>query len=110
MAKIHRSEYFTGESKRNNPRLREKLVEDIKLLKESSPCARCGMFFPHYVMDFDHTGQNKRFNISQACRYVWLEKVAQIWKEIKKCDIVCSNCHRIREHERGRQKVWRKTG
>jgi hypothetical protein len=50
-------------------------------------------------MDFDHRpGEIKKLCINQmlASR----SSKEDLLKEIEKCDIVCSNCHRIRTHER----------
>lgn len=33
---------------------KRKLKEDVKALKESTPCMDCGVKYPYYVMDFDH--------------------------------------------------------
>jgi len=59
------------------------------------PCADCGNRYPSYVMDFDHLG-DKKFNISNMTA----RGMAQLQAEIAKCEVVCSNCHRIRTHER----------
>lgn len=64
------------------------------------PCKDCGVKYPPYVMDFDHTnGKIKIASIS------WLAlhntaNLETIKSEIEKCDLVCSNCHRIRTHRR----------
>jgi hypothetical protein len=71
--------------------------EFIRKLKDV-PCADCGLRYPHYVMDFDHITGEKKYNLSR------LMKVTASWKTIKeevaKCEIVCSNCHRIRSWKR----------
>jgi hypothetical protein len=50
-------------------------------------------------MDFDHReGEEKAGTIaSQVCNWSW-EKIKA---EVAKCDVVCSNCHRIRTAKRG---------
>ena len=64
---------------------------------KQSPCMDCGGSYPHYVMDFDHRpGVDKRFEMSQSKDF----SKDTIQKEIDKCDLVCSNCHRIRTYER----------
>lgn len=61
---------------------------------KSVPCMDCGVSYDPFVMDFDHVRGVKEFHISQACtRGISLERIKA---EIKKCDLVCSNCHRIR--------------
>ena len=64
-------------------------------MKESEPCMDCGESYPACVMDFDHRpGEGKSFEMSRANE--WGEQA--ILDEIEKCDLVCSNCHRIRTH------------
>ncbi len=84
----------------NIKRLRQdKLYEYLK----NKSCSICG-FDDIRTLDFDHIDPTKkRFSIARAIneRYSWEE----IAKEIKKCRILCSNCHRIRTAE---QFGWRK--
>ena len=59
------------------------------------PCMDCGIKYPYYVMDFDHRDpKHKKFNIAEGAdnNVSW----QTLKDEISKCDIVCSNCHRIR--------------
>jgi len=69
-----------------------------KLIQEAKdvPCADCGKRYPPYVMDFDHL-RDKEFNISRAVHK--RVSVKRLLDEIAKCDIVCSNCHRIRTNK-----------
>ncbi len=66
----------------------------INKLKAEKGCADCGTKDPR-VLDFDHTGKHqKQYNISDMVR-TYLGKET-ILKEIKKCEIRCANCHRIK--------------
>ena len=47
-------------------------------------------------MDFDHIG-SKRLEVS---RLVFVSGTAALLEEIKKCEVVCANCHRIRTMRR----------
>lgn len=49
-------------------------------------------------MDFDHARGEKSFVVSNSVRHA--VAVSTIIKEIHKCDLVCSNCHRERTHKR----------
>ena len=72
---------------------RRQMVIDAK----SRPCADCGIQYPYYVMDFDHReGATKQFSLHSVHG---VTKNA-ILREIEKCDVVCSNCHRERTHRR----------
>lgn len=69
----------------------------IAEIKEKNPCTDCGEFYPYYVMDFDHIGDDKEMNIANSINYGnW----AKIEEEIAKCELVCSNCHRKRTYNR----------
>jgi len=70
-------------------------------MKEDSGCIDCNTKYPFYVLDFDHTRGNKVSNIGQMLDYFSME---DILKEVAKCDIVCSNCHRIRTYQRKQEK------
>jgi hypothetical protein len=61
------------------------------------PCMDCGIKYPPYVMDFDHVRGEKEFTIARKAHG---RTVETLLNEISKCEIVCSNCHRIRTHER----------
>lgn len=78
---------------------REKLIEEKRSLlreKKSVPCKDCGKSYPYYVMDFDHL-EKKSFTIASSLPF---NNIEQLKKEIEKCEIVCSNCHRERTHAR----------
>ena len=66
-----------------------------------APCADCGGTFDPVCMDFDHRpGVTKRFNVSTIGRH----SRSTLLAEIAKCDVVCSNCHRLRTY-RGRNHI-----
>jgi hypothetical protein len=72
-----------------------KIINDIR---DNTPCTDCGIQYPFYVMDFDHTSDDKSDNvITLALKPVSVKKLME---EIAKCEIVCSNCHRIRTYSR----------
>lgn len=81
-------------SKERKASIRETIIN----LKDV-PCKDCWQKYPWYVMDFDHLpGFEKKFNLSIATSK-WYS-VKKILEEAKKCDIVCSNCHRVRTFTR----------
>lgn len=77
---------------------KKRLCEEVDRIK-SVPCADCNKTFPPYVMDFDHREPEQKIEgISKITRSGSSKK--KILLEIAKCDVVCSNCHRIRTHNR----------
>jgi hypothetical protein len=77
------------------------IVEEAK----KKPCADCKNTFPLVAMDFDHVRGEKSFLVSTAWRWTTKQKLIQ---ELEKCDVVCSNCHRVRTSNRPHQKPGRK--
>lgn len=78
-------------------RYKKTLTDRVNELKKK-PCTDCKSQFNPWQMDFDHK-ENKEFNISDGLRtkgYSWIK----LEKELSKCDLVCSNCHRNRTHNR----------
>src|SRR3990167_4804916 len=88
---------------------KRKAIQKQKLdaLKEATPCADCGNYFPAVCMDFDHLpGQAKLAELSSLVKRIITSSV--IDAEIAKCELVCANCHRIRTRNRqheGRQNL-----
>jgi hypothetical protein len=79
---------------------RQRLKEHVRKFKDK-PCADCGESYPYYVMDFDHRpGTDKLFEIADYLATRVVSTYEKLDAEIAKCDVVCSNCHRIRTHGR----------
>jgi hypothetical protein len=69
-------------------------------LKEGVACADCGRMFPAWVMHWDHLpGYQKVACISEM---VGSRRRAITVTELKKCELVCANCHVLRTISRGR--------
>ena len=70
----------------------------VQAYKMERGCADCGYNAHPEALDFDHRpGETKMLNIGQKLCNVGL---ARIKEEIVKCDVVCSNCHRVRTWKR----------
>ena len=67
---------------------------------KSAPCTDCGGTFDPVCMDFDHRpGEGKRAEVSALIWSGWA-RLDRVLSEIAKCDLVCSNCHRLRTKKR----------
>ena len=73
------------------------MAQYLRDLKTSTPCVDCRISYPYYVMDFDHVRGVKHANVMELVSTLSKKRIDQ---EIAKCEIVCSNCHRIRTHMR----------
>lgn len=76
--------------------LRGRTRKQQLILLHGGKCRRCKKSFPSYVYDFHHKNpKTKKFEVNTlalACR-TWDACVA----EAKGCELLCANCHRIRE-------------
>ena len=75
--------------------------------KIGKSCCDCAMECAadnYFVFDWDHRPEeNKVFSLGSATRVC--RNKTKLLAEITKCDLVCSNCHRMRTHARG-QYAW----
>lgn len=70
----------------------KKVFEWFKALREKLKCEKCGED-RHWVLDFHHNDpKTKDGSIGAMARKVGSKK--RILEEIKKCKVLCSNCHR----------------
>lgn len=90
-------EWATGVRQSKGSKRRSNIAR-YQELKEATPCTDCGGTFPFYVMQYDHTGEDKVGCVGSLVHsnVTW----PKIEAEIAKCDLVCANCHAIRTHER----------
>lgn len=94
--------YYLGEGqkektlKRQND-ARAKVAKFISAVKDNRHCVDCGIAYRYWQLEFDHLG-DKEFNIGQFRSHT--TDLVKIKKEMDKCEIVCSNCHRDRTYQR----------
>lgn len=78
---------------------KKRVVDEAK----NKPCMDCGHPYPVVCMDFDHRDGDQKLD----CVAILLQRnrtLQVILDEIAKCDVVCSNCHRIRTDRRRKEK------
>jgi len=76
-----------------------KLVQDYK---QNKGCADCKENYPYWILEFDHTSNDKIAGINTMVRERYPLDV--IKKEMEKCEVVCSNCHKNRTWQRTTQR------
>lgn len=99
-----------GDQYRTRARIRKSAIksqrqEQLYGYLSDKSCAVCGIDDIR-VLEFDHLdAKNKSFGISRAVNvgYSW----ESILEEINKCQVLCSNCHKIRTAEQQNWKKWR---
>ena len=75
---------------------RIKCQEEINKLRDV-PCADCKLRFPIICMDFDHINEDK---VGHVTTFAMRGNLTAALAEARKCEVVCSNCHRIRTAQR----------
>ncbi len=74
-------------------------LKDWMIEIKSKPCTDCGGIFEVCCMDFDHQdGTIKEYNIGSMFAHHYSRDLIE--QELSKCELVCSNCHRIRTRDR----------
>jgi hypothetical protein len=98
-AKAARRKHYHANKEQYFARNKKKKLEMREWLDEikSKPCMDCGISYPPYVMDFDH--RDPELKVSEITRVVRKGSWKQLQDEVDKCDLVCSNCHRLRTHK-----------
>lgn len=73
---------------------RKAKIAELGRIKCQVGCADCGYNTHAIALDFHHIRGPKLLNISSAVgyQYAW----SSVLQEIKKCIVLCANCHRIR--------------
>jgi hypothetical protein len=88
-----------GESKRLQGKRRKDRAAKLVIDMKAAPCADCGGQFHYTAMEFDHLpGFKKRAAVSALVSKG--KPASVILDEIAKCELVCSNCHRVRTFTR----------
>jgi len=83
---------------------KSKALKEWMIEIKSKPCTDCGGKFPVCCMDFDHRNyEEKEYDLGSMFSHHYGRELIE--KELMKCDLVCSNCHRIRTRDK---KVGRK--
>ena len=86
-------EYYKRKTRRSNKQTYDRNSKFLLEVKMGNPCEKCGENRPETLV-FDHIDpKDKKYNISfMRARY----SLNAILNEIKKCRILCANCHSIR--------------
>ena len=64
--------------------------------KSTLKCTKCGFNHPA-ALDFHHTNPEEKEGSVHS--YISNGQFAKARKELKKCIVLCANCHRIHHHE-----------
>lgn len=94
--------YYKDKAKRSNRNQRKWGREFITRIKRMYGCIDCGIKNP-VILEFDHVNGQKINNIADMVNQSY--GLTIIKEEIRKCEVRCANCHRIKTHERRKKDV-----
>lgn len=70
---------------------------------KTQPCKDCGIQYNPWIMHFDHRDPSiKLFTIGDRGN----KCIKDVINEIKKCDVICSNCHAERSYRQFKAGVF----
>jgi hypothetical protein len=88
-----------AKARAKNRRLLRRMRLDCIL---GAPCCDCGNYYDPECMQFHHIDPNeKEYNVSNLVVRKW----HLVINEIRKCVIICSNCHATR-HQKEREGIY----
>jgi len=90
----------TGQKEKNIERQRDrrsKVMKYVQEFKQERGCTDCKEDYPYWILELDHVRGMKVGNLSFMVKQ---NTLAQVIEELKKCDVVCANCHRNRTWRR----------
>ena len=76
---------------------RSKRRQKIQTIKDV-PCVDCGIKYHYCVMQFDH--RPEFIKVAGINTLLTTSTMEAVLNEIKKCDVVCANCHAMRTFKR----------
>jgi hypothetical protein len=76
---------------------RQKILDEVRRIKSTTPCADCEKTYPYWVVQFDHV---RGIKIDKVNRMVYTSSYEKVMEEISKCEVVCANCHHDRTFQR----------
>lgn len=88
--------------KRYNRKVLERNRDYLIRLKTLARCKDCNGRFHHSAMQFDHVRGTKSADISRMRQRASMRALKT---EIRKCELVCANCHLYRTWERAQPSV-----
>lgn len=107
--KINRLSYQRNKAKYAQRAAQKKAQDKIRTLEAygSFACNRCGFDVHPAALEFHHRNPTEKlFNISTAIgspnQFPWKDVIT----EIAKCELICSNCHRIEHAAEAYANLW----
>ena len=99
---IHKEHYLNNKEKYKDKakEYKDNIKQEIRELKRK-PCTDCKNTFNTWQMDWDHL-YDKQSDIGKLIERCNRKK---IYEELKKCELVCANCHRQRTYIRGHSSI-----
>ena len=80
---------FRNRRNKHNAEVRKRAKEYLDHIRNSSACSSCGDKDHPWRLDFHHVDPKQKIKKVTGC-----QTIKTIQKEMKKCVLLCANCHR----------------
>lgn len=94
----NKKEYFLARQRK-----RRECFKRILEVAKNKPCIDCGHIFQTCAMDLHH--RNPEEKIRDVANLQNFSSEKKLREEIDKCDVICSNCHRVRSYKEQVEKL-----
>lgn len=97
-AREYRAVRYAKEGRWRDEGPKAKALKEWMLQLKSVACTDCGKHFAACCMDFDHVRGVKLHNVGSMFAHHYSRELIEA--ELKNCELVCANCHRVRTRDR----------
>lgn len=87
---------------------RAKAQRWLDSMKEGAPCTDCTLSFPAWVMHWDHLPGFEK--VGEIANLATRRTRSVVLEELKKCELMCANCHVMRTVSRARRSSRSRAG
>ena len=108
ISKAEQAKKRNNKRRKNQNRSRARIRKEHLVMMLGGICMNCKIEGPLSIYDFHHPDRNeKKFPISQMIRRASdVDFEYEVIPEVKKCVLLCANCHRILHNENDGEELF----
>ena len=83
-------------------KIRARTYKFLRRVKKMVGCIKCGYNEHFAALHFDHIDPSQKSSKGSAIENMW--SIRRIKEELRKCQVLCANCHSIKSHNERQSK------